>query len=109
MDGHGLQVRWASKVQIGKFHQLVILIHFLMYGLRQLMTSCKACLILFCKSHLPKKVSEVQQKDWGFGAMETWIQILTLVQLGTNYLICLSLRLLKCRMQILRSPIECIQ
>ena len=47
MDGHGLQVRWASKVQIGKFHQLVILIHFPVDGLGQLMTSCKALLDSF--------------------------------------------------------------
>ena len=47
MDGHGLQVRWASKVHIGKFHQLVILIHFPVYGLGQLMTSCKALLDSF--------------------------------------------------------------
>lgn len=42
MDGHGPQMRWASKVQTGKFHQLVILIYFSVYGFGQLMTSYKA-------------------------------------------------------------------
>ena len=70
MDGHGLQVRWATKVQIGKFHQLVIIIHFLMYGLRQLMTSCKALLDSFLQ------VSSTQESFWsttkGLWALEPW-------------------------------------
>lgn len=72
------------------------------------MTSCKALLGILASLIYPRKFLKYSKRTVGFGAMETWIQILTLVQLGTNYLICFEPQALKCRMQILRSPIECI-
>ena len=57
-------------------------------------------LILVGKSLFPRRGSEMQQKDCGLWSHGDLDSNLTLVQLGRNYLTCLSLSLLKCQTEI---------
>lgn len=87
---HGLQVRWASKVQIGKcpLGPTVILIHSsqrVVWGTNDFLQSFVDS---FLKSHLPKKVWSTT-KDCGLWSHGDLTQIWPWFNWVQNYLICL--------------------